>query len=323
MKKIFALIFTFLIAVILFSNSITYNNQGNNSEIIEIGTFNIEWFPCKDDGEMMKKYGIELRYPPKGNATDIKSLFTFLRNMDIELLAVQEIVDPLMFEDSAKKYLGEQYNFIHSPSGGSQKVGFLYDSSILKAIGNLQTYTQIALSNDSRLRPAFGAYFKVIPSGFDFHAVVVHLKASPRGWDIRKKQWQVLGDILSELPQKTNDEDIILLGDFNNVSKLRTAEFDTVMQKLNFFRATHEINNAYTDYWQPDYKKERIEGSMIDHIFLSADAKIEFIENSTRVGGMCAEGAFEYSGDSIPVYYETISDHCPVFASFRVDLDED
>ena len=34
---------------------------GQTKETIEVGSFNIEWFPCKDDGEMMKnKYDIDL-----------------------------------------------------------------------------------------------------------------------------------------------------------------------------------------------------------------------------------------------------------------------
>ena len=93
--------------------------------VIEIGTFNVEWFPCKDDGKLMKQYGIRLRYPPTGSSTNIKALFELLKNLDIELLGVQEIVDPKLFGDSAKAYLGEEFEFIYSPSGGSQKVGFL------------------------------------------------------------------------------------------------------------------------------------------------------------------------------------------------------
>ncbi|MEJ2054973.1 MAG: hypothetical protein P8X42_13715 [Calditrichaceae bacterium] len=320
MKKRLLTIYVFLLFAGFSSIAV---GQPNTENIIEIGTFNLEWFPCKDDGDMMKQYGIELRYPPQGKPTDIAALFHLLKQTDIELLAVEEVVDPVMLADSAQKYLGEQFKFIYSPSGGSQKVGFLYDSGVLEVIGSPETYLQVALNNDSRLRPAFGAYFKVKPSGFDFYAVVVHLKASPRGWDIRKKQWAFLEDILKDLPKNIEDKDIILLGDFNDVSKLGTAEFDAVMQRLHYYRATAEINDAFTEYWQPDYKKERIEGSMIDHIFISADAKIEFIENSTRVGGMCADGAFEYSDDSIPSYYENISDHCPVYGSFRVDVDED
>ena len=305
------------------TNSACQSNFSPSEQIIEIGTFNIEWFPCKDDGEMMKQYGIELRYPPKGWSTDLVALFELLKKLDIELLAVQEIVDPKMFADSAKKYLGEHFNFVYAPSEGSQKIGFLYDSSILQIVGSPKTYMQVALSNDSRLRPALGVYFKSLPSGFDFHAIVVHLKASPRGWDLRKKQWSILEEILTELPKESGDDDVILLGDFNNVSKLKTAEFDTIMQKTNFYRATQELGNGFSDYWQPDYKKERIEGSLIDHIFISDNAKIEYIENSTKVGGMCAEHSFEYVEDSIPDYYYKISDHCPVYTSFKIDVDDD
>jgi endonuclease/exonuclease/phosphatase family metal-dependent hydrolase len=298
-------------------------NTPVKEQVIEIGTFNIEWFPCKDDGKMLMQYGINLRYPPTGGSTDMEALFGLLKKLDIELLGVEEIVDPQMFADSAKKYLGEQFKFIYSPSGGDQKIGFLYDSNVLQTIGKPKTYMQVALSDDSRLRPALALYFKAIPSGFDFHAIVVHLKASPRGWELRKKQWSILEQILTELPRETGDGDVILMGDFNNVSKLNTAEFDSIMQRTNFYRATLELGEGFSDYWQPDYKKERIEGSLIDQIFISKDAKIEFIENSTKVGGMCAEGSFEYIGDSIPDYYQKISDHCPVYSSFKVDMDND
>ena len=294
-----------------------------NEKIIEIGTFNLEWFPCKDDGAMMKKYGIELRHPPKGNSTDMKALFGLLKDLDIELLGCEEIVDPKMLADSAKKYLGDEFEFIYSPSGGDQKVGFLYDSSVLELIGSPQTYAQVELSADSRLRPAFRAYFKTKPDGFDFHAIVTHLKASPRGWDLRKKQWDQINQILKSLPEETKDSDIILLGDFNDVSKLGIAEFDTIMTERKFFRITSEMKNGYSNYWQPDYKVDRIQGSLIDHIFISENAKIEYIENSAKIGGMCGTDQYEYFGKAIPDYYNLISDHCPVYGSFRADKDDD
>ncbi len=272
---------------------------------------------------MMKKYGIELRYPPEGQRTDIAALFSLLKELDIELLGVNEIVDPQLFADSAKAYLGDQYDFIYANAGGSQKVGFLYDSAVLKLVGEPQIYSDVTLAPDSRLRPAYRAYFKGINNGFDFHAIVVHLKASPRGWELREKQWQILENILHDLPEDTQDSDIILLGDFNNVSKKRFEEFKPVIEKLNFYRATKELENRWSSYWIPDYKVERIEASLIDQLFISSDAKIEYVEGSAKVGGMCTLGQFEFKGDSIPEYYNTISDHCPVYGSFRVDKDDD
>jgi len=79
MKRIILLVLVILTGSLFAQDSLT----------IEVGCFNIEWFPCKDDGEMMKKYGIDLKYPPKGNATDIEALFNFLKASDIEWLAFE------------------------------------------------------------------------------------------------------------------------------------------------------------------------------------------------------------------------------------------
>jgi endonuclease/exonuclease/phosphatase family metal-dependent hydrolase len=296
---------------------------GQQSQTIEIGTFNIEWFPCKDDGELMKKYDINLRYPPKGNATDIEALFALLKDLDIELLAVEEIVDPKLLGEMAKKYLGEEYEMIYSTAGGSQKVGFLYDSSVLELIGEPETYASLLLKPDSRLRPAFRAYFKSKLNGFDFHAIVVHLKASPRGWDRRKQQLDKLEEILQSLPEESKDSDIILMGDMNNVTKAGAGEFTPMMERLGFYWATSELDGKPTNYWQPDWKVNKIKASTIDQIFVSADAKIEFVEGSIKTSGGCAAGNDFYEGENIPAYFDKISDHCPVYASFKFEKDDD
>ncbi len=293
--------------------------------IIEVGSFNIEWFPCKDNGQMMQQYGINLRNPPHGQATDVKALFEFLKQLDIELLGVVEIVDTQLFAQKAKEYLGPQYEFIYAPSKSSQKVGFLYDSSVLELKEPPQVYMDVALKPDSWLRPALRGYFKYKPAGFDFHAIIVHLKAAPSGWKIRKKQWQALERIVTDLEKNSGDKDIIIMGDFNNVSKLRFNEFLPRIQKWHFYWATRELwqDSLSSNYWQPDYTKPHIEGSLIDQIFISDDAKFEMVPHSIRVGGMCAKGKKFYDGPDFPDYYEKISDHCPVFVSFRADIDND
>ncbi|MCD6377159.1 MAG: hypothetical protein J7L94_16665 [Caldisericaceae bacterium] len=296
-----------------------------NQAIIEVGSFNIEWFPCKEDGQLMQKYGINLRNPPQGNSTDIPALFKLLKKLDIELLGVVEIVDTKLFAEKAKEYLGPQYKFIYAPSKSSQKVGFLYDSSVLELKEPPQVYMDVALNPDSWLRPALRGYFKYKPNGFDFHAIIVHLKAAPSGWKTRKKQWQALEKIITNLENKSGDKDIILMGDFNNVSKLGFNEFLPRINKWRFYWATHELleDSLVTNYWQPDFTKEHIEGSLIDQIFVSSDAKFEMVPNSVKVGGVCAEGKKSYEGPDLPDYYEKISDHCPVFVSFKADVDND
>ncbi len=310
------LIVLMLFPVFIFAQSV---------KTIQVGSFNVEWFPCKDDGNMMKKYGINLRQPPNGDSTDIPALFQVIKNLDVELLGVVEVVDTDLFQASAQKYLGSQYKYIYAPSVSSQKVGFLYDSSVLELIGSPQIYGEVALYPDSWLRPAFRAYFKAKPDGMDFNAVIVHLKAAPGGWKKRLKQWKALKRILEQVPQQTGDKDIVLMGDFNNVSKLGYNEFKPLMEKLHFLWATSELvkKHEFSNFWQPDHMQPRIQGSLIDQIFISRHAEDEFVSNSVEVGGMCAQKKDSYEGAAIPEYYEKISDHCPVIATFRVDKDDD
>ena len=313
-----------LILILLFAIPLSVFAQP--AKTIEIGSFNIEWFPCKDDGEMMKKYNINLRRPPHGEATNTQMLFEFLKQEDIELLGVVEIVDPQLLDSLAKVYLGPQFKVIYAPSASSQKVGFLYDSSVLEIVGQPEVYSSVTLKPGSWLRPAFRAYFKVKPDGFDFHAIITHLKAAPSGWKTRKKQWNIaLKNILNNLQTQSPDKDIILMGDFNNVSKLGYQEFLPVIKSLHFTWLTQEIvdRGLFTDYWSPYELHGGISGSVIDQIFISSDMTQEYVPHSVNVGGMCARGKKIYQPDEIPDYYKYISDHCPVFATFRADVDND
>jgi len=292
-----------------------------DSSTIEIGTLNIRFFPCNQDGEMMKKYNIEMRYPPDGPATDTTKLFEMIKEWDLEVLGIQELVDPVLFGEMAKRHLGENFDFIYAPSNAWQKVGILYNSDKIKLIGQPQIYSEVALGKMDRHRPALRAYFKSLPNGFDFHVIVVHLKSSPRGYPERKKQWEILESIMKDLP-KENESDIILLGDFNNVSKDKYDEFLPVLEEYDYFWPVAEQDTLKTEYWKPDWKTERIISGTIDHLFISPDAKIEYIENSTKVGGYCADYDTEIEGE-FPYYYKHISDHCPVYSSFKVFPDND
>ena len=292
-------------------------------ENIEIGTFNIRFFPCNQDDELMKKYDINLRYPANGVATDTVMLFEMLKDLDIEILGVEEIVDPPLFGAMAKRHMGEHYEFAYAPSNGWQKVGFLYNSDKVKLLGEPTIYNEVALGKVDRLRPAFHGYFKAIPDGFDFHVIVLHLKASPRGYDVRKEQWIELKKILTALPNDDRkDADVVVVGDFNNVSSDRYNEFLPLLDRLHYFWIGAENDRLISSYWRPDYSKPEIKGSIIDQIIISSDAKIEYIENSTRVGGLCSEGRETITGD-FPKYYLEISDHCPVYSSFRAFPDDD
>ncbi len=307
----------------LVTTIVMFSLCAQENRTIEIGTFNIRFFPCNQDSAMMTKYGIEMRYPPTGVPTDTTALFKLIEELDIEVLGVEELVDPALFGEMAKRHLGENFELVYAPSNAWQKVGILYNSSAVKLIGDPQIYEEVALGRIDRHRPALRAYFKAIPNGFDFHVIVVHLKASPRGYEERVKQWGFLENILTGLPEgPEKDADIILLGDFNNVSKNKYKEFLPVMNKLNYFWPVVENDTFVTSYWQPDWKKQRLQASTIDQIFISDNAKVEYVGGSIKAGGICGDGKKEILND-FPNYYKIISDHCPVYSSFKIFPDDD
>ena len=314
MKTEYLILLLLLVSVSVFAQE---------KQTIEVGTFNIRFFPCNMDGEMMKQYDIEMRYPPKGMPTDTTMLFSILKDLDIEVLGVQEIVDPPLFGAMAKRHLGDNFEFIYAPADIWQKVGILYDKSVIQLIGEPTIYWEVALDKPDRLRPAFSAYFKSIPDGFDFHVIVVHLKSSPRDFEVRQAQWEELTKIIDQLPSDTRkDGDIILLGDFNHVSELYRGEFLPVIDSLDFYWTVGADTSVITSYWRPDWQKPELKSSNIDQIFISRDATEEFRAASLRVGGICTEGHQQINGE-FPDYYQKISDHCPVFVSFEAYPDND
>jgi endonuclease/exonuclease/phosphatase family metal-dependent hydrolase len=310
--------FLTLISVIL-----SFPILAQEDETIEVGTFNIRFFPCNQDGKMMEKYDINMTYPPEGLPTDTTMLFDLLKEIDIEVLGVQEIVDPTLFGAMAKRHLGDNFEFIFAPSDIWQKVGILYDTSVVRLICEPVIYREVALDMPDRLRPALGAYFKSIPDGFDFHIIVVHLKSSPKHYEMRQEQWAELEKIVTQLPQGVQkDKDIILLGDFNHVSEHRTGEFLPSLDRIDFYWTVGGDLTLNSNYWIPDWSKPELEGSLIDQIFISRDVTKEFQAASLNVGGLCAMGQQLISGE-FPEYYQKISDHCPVFVSFQVNPDND
>ena len=313
MKNLLVIISTLILCSLVYS-------QADNT--IEIGTFNIRFFPCNQSGALLKRYNINISTPSNGLATDTIALFFMLQKLDIELLAVQEIVDPVLFRKMAKKHLGNNFDFIFAETNGWQKVGFLYDSSRIDLIGKPKIFPEISLGDVDRLRPAFSAYFKAKSNGFDFHAVVVHLKATSRGYKKRKQQWQILKEILEDLPERDDkDADLILLGDFNNVSELSYNEFIPTINNLRFFWTGMEKSISATNYWWNKKSEYQLESSKIDHIFISNDAKFEYVEGSTRIGGVCNNA--DQDNNTVLDYYERISDNCPVYSSFKAFPDND
>jgi predicted extracellular nuclease len=288
--------------------------QTSASNILRIGTFNIRMFPCNNDCGCIKESGFTECKGRNTRRTNRRALASEIRRLHPTVLAVNEILKPKRFARFSAEHMGPTWRFIFTEEGGPQKTGFLYDSSVVDLVSRSSVRDMITKIDPSRFpeicvkrlrkqRPAFVCRFRMKQTGFDFFAIVVHMKAGPCG-SLRKAQWNLMRHIVDRLAAK--DEDIFIMGDLNDYSPHceDTAEFRAA---TGFRLLTGKI---------PCTHLHRGKGNRLDHILVSPAALGVLSGGRVRVGGPCAH--YCTYGRSWKRYLSNVSDHCPVIAEFRV-----
>jgi endonuclease/exonuclease/phosphatase family metal-dependent hydrolase len=277
---------------------------------IRIGTFNIRMFPCNENCECIKLHGYRHCVERGRPTTDLRRLADTIITLKPDILAVNEILNPDRLARFAVEHLGPEWRFVHAHEGGRQKVGFLYDSSVVRLLGR-KAYSQIftALTPEEhsplcfkagdRLRPAFACRFQVAGTGLDFFAVVLHLKPGECS-SVRRAQWRIMEQVVDELAKV--DSDIVILGDFNDDGR-GERDFSEFCRRKKFTLVTDAISCTHSM------------GSSPDNILVSEAAAMAFHKESVRVGGPCARSCGRTA--LWRAYLNRVSDHCPVVAEFR------
>lgn len=251
---------------------------------ITLATFNIEWFGKKEYHK------------------DYTSLFREIEYCDV--IGVQEITDPRLFEQMAGKHLGKSWKFV-ATDYPVQKVGLLFNSRNVKPL-RFETYGDVSLGHRQR-RPGFLGGFVHRKTGLGFEVMVVHLKSGNRKKDMRtrKAQWVVLTKIIKSL--KGTAGNVVLLGDMNcfNRDGEHLTELDPFILATGFVLATAGDNYIET---------EKCVGR-IDHILVSP-AFAQYL-TGVFVGGACRLDRKTHEEDC-NTYWENVSDHCPVIAAFNL-----
>lgn len=184
---------------------------------LRIGTWNLEFLGAEGD--------FRNHLPPR-TAAEFAKLGAKIRGLGVAVLAVQEICGAAPLQQVAAA-AGPSWQFVLGTTGGwddgrtSQQIGFLYDAArveLLQAEELLQFPRQLEGAPIFHRVPVT-ACFRDRTTGFDFRAVTVHLKAGQKAADLHKRRLEatVLADWLQTLlDDPREDQDLILLGDFNS-----------------------------------------------------------------------------------------------------------
>ncbi len=278
------------------------NNHNNTTEIpdvdkvgsaatLEIATWNLEYFPQLSD-------------------ETINAVKDLIRDLDIDIFAVQEIASISGFEqllDSLPDYNGQLSSDQYS-DGSYQKTGFIYKTALF-SVSNLQML-DIQASNvygTAFPRLPFSGYFSVKKGSqtvFDFQLVVLHLKAygDQENIERRKLAAQQIETYISSQIQGGADTDFIVLGDWNDSatdapeSNIFQPFFDKPLS-YNLLTANLPGQYSYILYSQ----------SMIDHILVTDSVDDAYGDGQTKV---------LYLDNTYTKYPTVVSDHRPVVAIF-------
>lgn len=236
---------------------------------------------------------------PKSTA-QIDGAFRVLRGLEPELVGVQEIRKPTVFATEARRRLGERWQAVWPEPSPRHHVGLLYDSEVFEYLG---ATTHEGTVVEPRAKPTLEVRLRRRDSPEDappLAALVVHLKAYDAGLPVRQKQYRALDGILNGI--RSRGDRIVLMGDFNSTR----PEDRTLLADL---AGRHDLRwttrgAQCTGYWRPG---GQCTGTALDHILTSAPGP------KAHARGPCSKVGCE-PGDSCPIFYHDVSDHCPVRA---------
>lgn len=165
---------------------------------------------------------------------------------------------------------------------------------------------------DPRRRKAF--LLDVEVGHFDFHMIIVHLKSGreTESQQIRDQQAQVIGRYITECRAQSR-EDILLVGDFNMVPGQDVSNFHHLGgEDLMDFVSSWDLQDRYS------HVLEAGRANLLDGFAISKTYSTEYIRGSLRIFPM--HWAMDIGRER---FRETVSDHLPFVASFRIDRSRD
>ncbi|MCP5117804.1 MAG: hypothetical protein GY953_43855, partial [bacterium] len=155
-------------------------------EKLRIGTWNLEHFGHRT------VYGTNELNPR--TADDIAKIADYIRQLEVDVLAVQEIADPAALRQLCE-LIGDDWDCVVGTtggfSGGNGRIspGFLWNGATVELL-QAEDLMQLPRNRDGVSifhRVPVSAVFRARPDGLDFRAVTVHFKAG-RGTKNERKR---------------------------------------------------------------------------------------------------------------------------------------
>lgn len=334
-----------LVFILFFPHELSHaspagNNNCRGKPCIQVGTFNIEYLADTKRQHYWNdtRYEIEPRTPEQ--IEQIARLIA--KELDLEVFVLQEVDTQSQRYQWLKAALAkENYAFLEGTSSErNQYVVIGYDKDEVKLANNW--WAELNVPTDFNIPVSFqpdackvngqrrplAATFKAKRGRFDFMLVGVHLKSKSGGSRcnhvVRAAQVRDMLRAIEALPQSRKEKDVIIAGDFNAAlepySTLTKPDPEEITSLKHFMEAGfvdlsgagfRAANSSGFSYLPKIYRQT------IDRLMIRPGPTREFVPKSTVIYSV-PDDATDPQG--YKTYYDVISDHAPVYTSFRIDM---
>ena len=238
------------------------------------------------------------------NDDELNHIANMLINYDF--IAIVELRDEtvLMRTEAILEGMGRDYDYVMSPPVGAkvkERYAFMFDPRIVRVIEDGAVFPD---PNDAFLREPYFATFRA--GLFDFTAIAVHViwGDSVNG---RRREVQELANVYQAVQAADDTEqDVILLGDFN-----RNPDDQSAYDPLLSIPSMEHL-------FQLPEKSHIKDSSLYDNIFFQTDHVTEYTGDS----GIERFDETHFGNDDAAASL-AVSDHRPVWGTFRIDTDDD
>lgn len=228
---------------------------------------------------------------------------------DYNFIAIVELRDEVVLQRTQRilSEMGKTYQYQLSPAVGSgvkERYAFLYESELVSVVTRGELYPDAADGKGDFIRDPYWATFRA--GAFDFSVIAVHVI-----WGdtvrLRKAEVKALADVYRYV-QKANgaEDDVLLVGDFNR-NPNDAESYSRIMAIPSMIRL-----------FELPQKSHIRDSSLYDNIFFQTDYVTEYLGSS----GIDRFDETDFGNDDKAANL-AVSDHRPVWAVFRTDLDDD
>ena len=288
LKALFCL---FLLVLLITLSCIDIRSNRHEVDALKFASWNIRILSdgSRDDTELIKIAHILVKY---------------------NFISIVELRDEKVLKrlQNILTALGKTYHYDISPQVGrgvKERVAFLYDPTFIEVVQPGELYPDAADGTDDFIRDPYWATFRA--GKFDFSVIAVHIIWGDRVAD-RRSEIMALGPVYAHV-QKHNgadEDDILLVGDFNRDPSDNKA--------FEILRTVPTMTHLFALPQKSHIK----DSSLYDNILFQTSALTEYT-------GECGIDKFDETdfANNDKAASDAVSDHRPVWALFRIDIDDD